>query len=93
MGSERLHQLLMHAMEHPLLVFVVFLPCVQVLFKQVNDGFSVFELFFTQVVDLFQCGSEGLVCNMTSLGVIINDLVIENAQVQTDGELDRATRL
>ena len=72
-----------------LVVTLLFLfPEGEVLLEELNDALSVTEVVLFELVDLVESLLESVISELTGLGVILEDLVVEDGEVEGKSELD-----
>ena len=65
-----------------LVVTLLFLlPEGEVLLEKLDDALGVTEVILLELIDLVQSGLQGGVCELTGLGVVLQHLVVEDAEV------------
>ena len=64
-----------------LVVIFLLFPESQVLLEELDDALGVTEVILLELIDLVQSGLQGGVCELTGLGVVLQHLVVEDAEV------------
>ena len=70
------------------IALLLFFPECQVLLEELNDALGVTEVVFLELIDLVEGHLEGAVCQLACLGVILEDLVVKDREVEGESELD-----
>jgi len=69
-------------------ILVLLLPEGQVLLEELDDALGVAEVVLLQLVNLVQGALQGVVGKLAGLGVVLQHLVVEDGEVQSQTELD-----
>ena len=64
-----------------LVVIFLLFPESQVLLEELDDALGVTEVILLELIDLVQSVLQGGVCELTGLGVVLQHLVVEDAEV------------
>ena len=72
-----------------LVIALLFLfPEGEVLLEELNDALGIAEVVLLELVDLVESLLESVISELASLGVILQDFVVEDGEVQGEAELD-----
>ena len=72
-----------------LVIALLFLfPEGEVLLEELNDALGIAEVVLLELVDLVESLLESAISELASLGVILQDFVVEDGEVQGEAELD-----
>jgi hypothetical protein len=71
-----------------LVAFLFLLPEGEVLFEKLNDTLGVTEVVLLELINLVKGALEGVISQLTGLGVILKHLIVENREVQSETELN-----
>ena len=69
--------------------FLFLLPEGEVLLEEFDDALGVTEVVFLELIDLIKSLLESVIGELTGLGVILEDFVVEDGEVEGKTELDR----
>ena len=69
--------------------FLFLLPEGEVLLEEFDDALGVTEVVFLELIDLIKSLLESIIGELTGLGVILEDFVVEDGEVEGKTELDR----
>ena len=68
--------------------FLFLLPEGEVLLEELNDALGIAEVILLQLIDLVEGGLESSVGELAGLRVVLKHLVVEDAEVEGEAELD-----
>jgi len=68
--------------------FLFLLPEGEVLLEEFDDALGVTEVVFLELIDLIECLLESVVGEFAGLGVILEDFIVEDREVESESELD-----
>ena len=68
--------------------FLLFFPEGQVLLEKFDDALGIAEVVLLKLIDFVEGLLEGVISELASFGVVLQDFVVEDGEVESQAELD-----